>query len=399
VNPAFRLSPPLSEVAEPPPSEESWPTAPDGSEDRRPFVSVVLPAYNEAAIIGQNLEMLCTYMATLEPDYRWEVVVVNDGSSDDTGAIATEVSRRWPQIRVLHHRSNFNIGQALRYAFSTCDGDYVVTLDSDLSYAPSHVGQLLDAIRTTHAKIVIAAPYLRGGQTTGIPRVRLLLSRAANRFLWLATKRQLATLTSMVRVYDRPFLSTLDLTSTDVGLNTEIIYKAQVLKAKICEIPAHLDWTAQQQLAPERRSSLRLTRSVLAYLSSGFLFRPLAFFALPGVALLLLSLYTLAWAAYRVAGHMLSQGAVFSAAVSEAFQDAPHTFIVGGISLLLAVQLISLGIMAAQSKAYFEESFHLGTSIYRRLPRQGPLPDRARTCRCADDGFPNALHGRGVETR
>jgi len=54
-----------------------------------------------------------------------------------------------------------------------------------------------------------------------------------------------------------------------------------------------------------------------------------------------------------------------SAGVAAAYQFAPHTFIIGGISLILAIQLISLGFLALQNKKYFEELFHLGTNIYK----------------------------------
>lgn len=52
-------------------------------------------------------------------------------------------------------------------------------------------------------------------------------------------------------------------------------------------------------------------------------------------------------------------------AVAAAFYQAPHTFVIGGITLILAIQLMSLGILAMQSKSYFEEIFYLGSSIYR----------------------------------
>jgi glycosyltransferase involved in cell wall biosynthesis len=360
--------------------------------DRRPSVSVVIPAYNEAAMIERSLERVCEYLTSIEADYAWEVVVVNDGSSDATGELVETVAERWSQVRVIHHRTNLNLGQALRTAFGECRGDYVVTLDSDLSYSPDHVGLLLDAIRFTDAKIVLASPYAKGGRTTGIPWIRLLLSRSANRFLWLTTKRQLATLTSMARIYDRAFLETLNLKSTDVAINTEIIYKAQLLSAKICEIPAHLDWTGQQERSTARRSSLRVSRSVSAYLSSGFLFRPVAFFLLPGLVLFALSLYTLVWATHHVVGHLTGSVEVaFSEAVALAYGDAPHTFLVGGFSLVIAFQLIGLGVLSAQNKVYFEEMFHLSTKILRQrgltresvdvrsLPSPGPPLPRSTT--------------------
>ena len=58
---------------------------PDGrtEADCRPMVSVVLPAYNEAGIIEKNIEVLCRYLRGVEPAYRWELVIVNDGSVSD----------------------------------------------------------------------------------------------------------------------------------------------------------------------------------------------------------------------------------------------------------------------------------------------------------------------------
>ncbi|GBC60935.1 glycosyl transferase family 2 [Desulfonema ishimotonii] len=132
--------------------------------ESRPLVSVVAPAYNEALIIEKNLAVLCEYMETLEDEYRWELIVVNDGSRDETGELADAFSRNRDNVRVLHHIRNFGLGQALRYGFNNCRGDYVVTMDLDLSYSPDHIGRLLTRIRETRAKIVIASPYAEGGK-------------------------------------------------------------------------------------------------------------------------------------------------------------------------------------------------------------------------------------------
>ena len=66
-------------------------------------------------------------------------------------------------MHVLHHLTNFGLGQALRFGFGHCRGDYVVTLDMDLSYAPEHIGALLERIRARGAKVVVASPYMKGG--------------------------------------------------------------------------------------------------------------------------------------------------------------------------------------------------------------------------------------------
>jgi hypothetical protein len=58
--------------------------------------------------------------------------------------------------------------------------------------------------------------------------------------------------------------------------------------------------------------------------------------------------------------------------VAAAYAESPHTFIVGLLSSMLAIQLLSLGILSLQSKRYFEEIFHLGASIYKLARENGP---------------------------
>src|SRR5262245_1924999 len=88
----------------------------------KPLVSLVVPAYNEAAIVEENLTTLCQYMETLEGQYRWEVIVVNDGSIDETGRLADAFSQTKTNVRVLHHSINFGLGQAFRFGFANCRG-------------------------------------------------------------------------------------------------------------------------------------------------------------------------------------------------------------------------------------------------------------------------------------
>jgi glycosyltransferase involved in cell wall biosynthesis len=344
---------------------------------QRPFVSVVVPAFNEALILMQSLTAIHQYMGLLDEEYRWEIVVVNDGSTDETGAIAEVFASTHTRVRVLHHATNFRLGQALRSAFSSCNGDYVVTLDCDLSYGPHHIELLLKALDTSHAQIAIASPYMKGGHATNIPLGRRVLSRGANGFLSLAAAGRLSTLTGMVRAYERPFLTSLTLRSVGTEINTEILYKAQLLGAQVVEVPAHLDWPDNRRSGSHGRPRLRLGRSVSSYMFSGFMFRPIAFFVLPGLALLLLALTEVGW----IGWHTLSQMGDFSGsldhrlslALAMTWQEAAHSFVIGGISLILAVQLISLGILSGQNKRYFEELFQLGTSIYRSAGGSGTI--------------------------
>src|SRR5205809_7902581 len=81
----------------------------------KPLVSVVVPAYNEAAIVEKNLAALCQYLESLEDEYRWEMVFINDGSRDDNGRLAEAFARTRSNIRVLHQSMNFGLGQAFKF--------------------------------------------------------------------------------------------------------------------------------------------------------------------------------------------------------------------------------------------------------------------------------------------
>jgi len=343
----------------------------------KPLVSVVVPAYNEAAVIEANLAALCQYLTGLEDQYRWEVVIVNDGSRDGTAQLVEAFARNRPNVRVLHHVVNFGLGQSFKFAFNHCRGDYIVTMDADLSYSPDHIRALLTKIRETRAKVVLATPYMKGGHISNVPWLRRMASLWANRFLAATATGSLSTLTGMVRVYDAKFVRTLDLRSTGMEINPEVIYKAMLLRARIEEVPAHLDWEIQNAAGPRRKSSMKMFRHTVSVLLSGFLFKPFMFFIIPGLVLLLFSVYVNTWMLI----HFFQAYAKFpqftwfftraSAAVATAYHEAPHTFFIGLMSLTVAIQFISLGILALQSKRYFEEIFHLGTTIYRSTRDDG----------------------------
>jgi len=344
------------------------------SSDPRPLVTVVLPAYNESAILEDNLAIVQDYLRTQAQQYRFEVLIINDGSSDATGQIAEAQRARYDNVRVIHHPTNLGLGQGFKTGFAQSRGDYIAILDIDLSYAPEHIGALLEMARARKAQLVLASPYMKDGQISNVPWLRRTLSIWANRFLSFFAHGKLSTLTCMVRVYEGEFARSLVLRSVGMEVMPESIYKPMILRGRIEQIPAHLDWS-RQMAAPKRRSSMRIVRHIFATILQGFIFRPFMFFILPGLVLLAFSLWTNFWMLVHFADAYSSLGPIagdrISAAVALAYQGSPHTFIVGLLSLMLAIQLISLGVLAMQSKSYYEEVFYLGTSLKRSIDAQG----------------------------
>lgn len=334
------------------------------------FISIILPCYNEEAILSSNLETIISYLENKSEKYRWEIVIVNDGSKDKTREIANNFEAQNNHIRVIHHPTNLNLGRALQTGFLNSKGDILVVLDVDLSYSVDHIEAMVDKMVETSADIVVASPYMKGGKVTAVPYGRKIMSKWVNRFMSLAAQDKYYTFTGMVRAYKASFIRSVNLKTKDYEINPEIMYKAMILRAIIIEIPAHLDWTEQNKHAEQRTSSIRILRGFFSGIMSAFIFRPYIFFLGIGCLLITLSLYELIWLLFDTLMDLnnclitgLSGSCSFSTSLAKQFSINPQSFMVGGITFIAAIQFLSLGFMSLQSKRYFEELFHLGTSI------------------------------------
>ncbi len=359
------------------------------AQDPRPLVTVVIPAYNEALLLMGSLTAIHEYMEGLTDRYRYEMLIVDDGSTDETPAIAAAFAASRPHVRLIRHKVNFRLGQTLRYAFGESRGDWVVVIDSDLSYSVDHIGRMLETAESEHARVVIASPYMKGGTTTAIPWRREFMSKSVNRLLAATSHYDISTVTGLVRCYDGPFIRSLDLKAMGPEINTEILYKAWVMRARMIEIPAHLDWSGQEERLRTRTFDLRISTTSRLLMMAGFLFRPILFFLIPGVFLAIIAAWTLSGVLIMVVEQFPATTGNWDVRITDAFARAyelrPHSFIVGGFAAVIAVQLITLGVLATQTKRYFEELYHLGTMLNRRaiqLERQSktlvapePAPD------------------------
>ncbi len=353
----------------------SFPESLHATAAHRPGATIIVPVYNEEPGVLENFGRLRSYVEErLSGHFDVEILFVNDGSSDRSGQILNQIERTHSRVRVVHHPFNRGLNEAIKTGFANVHTEYAVTIDSDLSYAPEHIGRLLDTLIEKNADLVLASPYMEGGRVTNVPLDRLILSRWANRFLSLISPKKLSTFTGMVRAYRMPFVRGIDLKAGSMDINPEIIYKTMLLRGRIEEIPAHLDWSGLATKGPKkRRRSFGMQWNTLAILFSGFLFRPFLFFFLPGAFLtgvaLLMGIYLVIHTGVHYQDLPVAFGSFYhklEAAVDSVYRHHGYFFAFTATLLIVSVQLLTLGIMSLQSKRYFEEIFHLGTSIYRK---------------------------------
>jgi dolichyl-phosphate beta-glucosyltransferase len=116
-----------------------------GAATRR--VSFVVPAYDEERRLGGSLERLLEYLG--RQPYESELIIVDDGSSDGTVAIAEQAQERLPErvtFRILRHERNRGKGAAVRTGMLAATGDYLLYLDADLATPPEEIPKLLDSL-------------------------------------------------------------------------------------------------------------------------------------------------------------------------------------------------------------------------------------------------------------
>jgi len=137
-------------------------------------VSVLLPAYNEAYHIKDNIEEIIRTFDEFSCDY--EIVVIDDGSSDNTFEVASEISKIKSQVIVKKNLSNFGKGRAIKKGFRYTGGKYTIFLDADMELHPGQLQKFFDIMRSNNADVVIGSK-MHPGSKINYPWHRKIVSR------------------------------------------------------------------------------------------------------------------------------------------------------------------------------------------------------------------------------
>jgi glycosyltransferase involved in cell wall biosynthesis len=146
-----------------------------------PEYSIVIPAYNEARRITATLEKVLAYVAG--QGWAAEVVVVNDGSRDETAAIVSGFAARNPAVRLVENPGNHGKGFSVRNGMMQARGQWLLFTDADLSSPIEEAPKLVDALRAG-ADVAIGSRWLeRQSQTKRQPLYRQIIGRVFNGLL------------------------------------------------------------------------------------------------------------------------------------------------------------------------------------------------------------------------
>lgn len=205
-----------------------------------PFVSIVVPAYNEAEGVSQTLEKLLPTVETLRRQYPVEVIFIDDGSRDETKSLLEAATAGDDALRVVSHGVNKGLGAAIRTGFEHAAGEIVVTTDFDGTYKFETIPDLIALLQSSGADMVTASPYHPDGSVVNVPRYRLLFSYGASLLYRILVSRHIHTWTALFRAYRRPVIEAVSFESTGFLAGTEILVSAIQQGFRVVEYPTDL---------------------------------------------------------------------------------------------------------------------------------------------------------------
>jgi dolichol-phosphate mannosyltransferase len=294
-------------------------------------LSVVIPMFNEAENAIVTVRRVEETLSKFEGP--WEIIAVNDGSTDGTLEILKGLAASDDRVRVVSYPRNSGRGRALRTGFKEARGRWVVSIDADLSYAPEYILSLTDVLRgEPEVDLVLASPYMPGGGVREVPFLRLLISSLGNRVLRMMMPGRVYTSTGIFRAYRRRVLDSIELESDGKEIHLEILSKAMALGFRVKEFPAVL--TGRKR----GTSKFRFRRTALSHLVFSFFEKPMMLFGFFGLLTLGAGLLMGLYIAYlRFYGELTPGRPLITFAI---------LLILGGFQILsfgfIALQIVSL---------------------------------------------------------
>lgn len=194
--------------------------------------SVVAPAYNEEDVIADFVREV---MGKLQK-HDFELVVVDDGSTDGTGKILSRLQEEYANLRVVVHPENRGLGAALATGFNAARGDVIVTMDADLSHDPAFIPGMVRKVMFGH-DVVVASRYVTGGGMEGVSFWRALISRSANAVIRLVKRWKVRDASSGFRAYRAELVKSLRYPGSGFSVQVEILRELFRKEVKVIEIP------------------------------------------------------------------------------------------------------------------------------------------------------------------
>ncbi len=212
-------------------------------------VCIVIPMYNEQDGAENCVRAVCSVLDKLE--WRSALLVVDDGSKDDTGAILERLAPQCSGLRIVHHQRNAGYGAALRTGVlraAEAGYEYVLFMDSDLTNNPADIPRFVDHMRRG-VDVIKASRFAGNGGMRGVPFRRAAISRLGNLVARSLFRVGVRDCTNGFRAVRLELLKHAQLRETGFPVIVEELYHLKFLASSWAEVPVILT-NRQQGLRP-----------------------------------------------------------------------------------------------------------------------------------------------------
>lgn len=195
-------------------------------------LSVIVPAYNEEKTIAAVLKTLFEQVPQVG-----EVIVIDDGSSDETARQVEMFIAAQPRARLIRHPTNRGKTEALKSGFTASTGDIVIVQDADLEYDPADIPGVIQPILAGKADVVYGSRFLVRRAT----RILYFRHYMANRFITflsnLFTDYNFSDVETCYKAFRGEIIRNMKITSRGFGFEIEVTAKIAKLKCRVYEVP------------------------------------------------------------------------------------------------------------------------------------------------------------------
>ena len=230
-----------------------------------PELSIIIPAYNEEALITSTLECLQNYLSARPEQY--EIIVVDDGSRDKTVETVQRLQRHNTDLRLLVNSQNMGKGFSIRRGVLESSGEFIIFTDADLPYELDAIEGFLRALRDGY-DLAIGSRVLPGSDVKGVPALRYVAGQV---FSWMVQ----AVLFSGLPDTQCGFKSFRADAAKDLfrrltiggfGFDVEMLFVARKRKRTIQPVPVHM-------IEHRQRSRVRLVKDSFTMFANLFMVR------------------------------------------------------------------------------------------------------------------------------
>ena len=194
-------------------------------------LSVVIPAHNEEGTLGSIVEKL------LKIPNLFEIIIVDDCSTDGTAEVAAALERNHPQVRVTRQAKNSGKTEALKTGFAMTRGDVVIVQDADLEYDPDEIPGVIRPILDGHADVVYGSRFLVRKATRVLYFYHFLANKVLTFTSNMMTNLNMTDVETGYKAFRGEIIRNMVIKSSGFGFEIEVTAKLAKLGCAIYEVP------------------------------------------------------------------------------------------------------------------------------------------------------------------